>query len=93
MLDFFLVLGQIPGTNFTLTFNEVVLAALVLAAPAYFWLKGEKPQKPIITVWDSLVSYENRPLSLPVEWTPHKGAALQANTYVAWLNRHWRTSR
>ena len=93
MLDFFLVLGQIPGTNFTLTFNEVVLAALVLAAPAYFWLKGEKPQKPIITVWDSLVSYENRPLSLPVEWTPHKGAAQQANTNDTRITRHSQTTQ
>lgn len=93
MLDFFLVLGQIPGTDFQMTFNEIVILAVILAAPAYFWMRGEKPQKPFLTVWDSLISYENMSFTLPAEWTHRKGAALPANTYVAWLNRHWRITR
>jgi len=32
MLDFFLVLGIVPGTDFVLTFNEVLLASLSIVA-------------------------------------------------------------
>lgn len=35
MLDFLLVLGQIPGTNLQITFNELVIGA-ALAAIWYF---------------------------------------------------------
>jgi len=31
MLDFLLVLGQIPGTNFQITFNEIVVILLLAA--------------------------------------------------------------
>jgi hypothetical protein len=34
MLDFLLVLGQIPGTNFQITFYEYLLALLVVAVIA-----------------------------------------------------------
>lgn len=93
MLDFFLVLGQIPGTNFTLTFSEVLVIATLVGIASYAWIRGQEPQKPFLTVWDSLISYENVDFRLPSEWTHHKGAALPVSTYVAWLNRHWRITR
>jgi len=93
MLDFFLVLGQIPGTNISLTFGETIILAAVIAIAAFSWLRGNEPQKPFLTVWDSLISYENANFTQQVEWTRHKAAALPASSYVAWLNRHWRITR
>lgn len=93
MLDFFLVLGQIPGTSFILTFNEILVIAAILGVASYALLKGEEPQKPFLTVWDSLISYDDASFKLPVEWTHRKGVILPINTYVRWLNRHWRITR
>ena len=93
MLDFFLVLGQIPGTNLNLTFNQTIGLVVIVGVAGLAMLRGEEPQKPFLTVWDSLVSYENAHFKLPAEWTHHKASALPANTYVPWLDPHWRISR
>lgn len=93
MLDFFLVLGQIPGTNISLNFIETLLLVTIAVAAGVAWFRGNEPQKPFLTVWASLASFENAHFSLPVEWTRRKAAALPANSCVAWLNRHWRITR
>lgn len=43
MLNEFLVLGQVPGTNFQITFNELVIvfAAAALAAAAYLFYRNK----------------------------------------------------
>ena len=35
MLDFLLVLGQIPGTDLQITFNDYIL--LIMIGAAYYW--------------------------------------------------------
>jgi hypothetical protein len=37
MLDFFIVLGNVPGTNFFITFNEWLVAVLAMSA-VWFYL-------------------------------------------------------
>lgn len=39
MWDFLLVLGRVPGTDFVITFTEVIGFCLVLA---FFWLAWKK---------------------------------------------------
>ncbi|HEU5004486.1 MAG TPA: hypothetical protein VFT49_00135 [Candidatus Saccharimonadales bacterium] len=43
MLNFFLVLGLIPGTNFQITFNEIVLSVLVLVF-SYVAVSSRRPK-------------------------------------------------
>ncbi len=44
MLDFFLILGQIPGTNLQLTFSEFLLALLILA-PVIAWYDLDRAKR------------------------------------------------
>lgn len=68
MLDFLLVLGQIPGTDIQITFNELV----VLASLAAIWhfrrqlrrLAAAKKRQ--LAVWLRLKHWHRRQLSLPM---------------------------
>lgn len=68
MLDFLLVLGQIPGTNFQITFNEIV--ALVLAGGV--WYFRSQLRNLAIREYKALLDYlkqrywQHRQLKLPV---------------------------
>ena len=37
MLDFFIVLGQVPGTNIQLTFSEILIALEILSVGWFLW--------------------------------------------------------
>ena len=68
MLDFFLVLGLIPGTNFQITFNEIV-AVVSLAAIWYFRRQLRRQlvaQKQRLLVFWRLKYWQRKQLSLPV---------------------------
>lgn len=68
MLDFLLVLGQIPGTNFQITFNEII--ALVLAGGV--WYLRNQLKGLAIREYTAFLNYlkqhywQHRQLKLPV---------------------------
>jgi len=68
VLDFLVVLGFIPGTNFQITFNELVIVTLVVLV----WAYRRKLWQLAITQKHCLVAYlkqrywQHRQLSLPV---------------------------
>jgi hypothetical protein len=68
MLDFLLVLGQIPGTNFQITFYELVFVSLVLIG---WFFRGQLRRLAIakklqFIAWLKLKLWQRRQLSLPV---------------------------
>ena len=91
MLDFFLILGQIPGTNVRLTFSDIMLIALVLVGWAvHRLLVNPRAERPRPTVWDSLVRYEQpqfKSAPVPIHRTPQ---ALPANAWLGLSDRRWR---
>lgn len=105
MLDFLLILGQIPGTDFQLTFSEILLASLVILGFVY-WRAHKLPrlvrETPVIRL-SSLPNYEQLTLKLPgldleevspaAELTPHKDGVHPVDTWLLWLDRHWRIIR
>lgn len=94
MLDLFLILGQIPGTSYQLTFSDTMFIALALVTVLYWKYRAGAPEpkhRPLI--WESLVRYEQPELKLPAEPIRPKASAPPANTWLTWLNRHWRTIR
>jgi len=68
MLDFLLVLGQIPGTRFQITFYELIIFSLLftgwlLRAPLGRLAIAKQKQ---FIVWLKLKLWQRRQLSLPV---------------------------
>lgn len=94
MLDFFLVLGQIPGTNVRLTFSDIMLIGLALLSWAVFrFITDPKADRPRPTIWDSLVRYEQpqlKPAPSPIHRMPQ---ALPANDWLGLSDRRWRIVR
>lgn len=68
MLDFLLVLGQIPGTNFQITFTEFLVFCLLFIA----WLYRYRLRKAAICYWKKTLKrakqkmWARQQLSLPV---------------------------
>jgi hypothetical protein len=68
MLDLLLVLGQVPGTNFQITFYEIVSFCTILT----IWYFRRQLRRAFITAKDRLLAYlkqkawQRRQLSLPV---------------------------
>ena len=95
MLDFFLVLGQIPGTNFQITFNEIMIALLFMFVCYYYikaYRRSRQPQLPIIQL-SSLHSF-SYPISLkPVTPTRRIAEALQASMKLLRAARFARVGR
>lgn len=90
MLDFFLILGQIPGTSLNITFNELVFIAAAFGVYAYFLLKPEAKEKIQPLIWDSLVRYELPVLPLPIAQSDPNQPGQSIDAWRAWLGRHWR---
>lgn len=88
MLDFFLILGQIPGTDLTITFNEIVLA-FIFAWLTYVEFRPAKKSPQIRTIWDSLINYDIPDLK-PVVSLARNPASPAVNAWLAWSRRHWR---
>jgi hypothetical protein len=68
MLDFLLVLGLIPGTDFQITFYELVIISLVLIGWLFRapWLRLAVTKKKRLINWFRLKLWQHRQLSLPV---------------------------
>jgi hypothetical protein len=68
MLDFLLVLGLIPGTDFQITFYELITISLVLIG----WLFRAQlrrliaAKRQLFMTWFKLKLWQRRQLSLPV---------------------------
>jgi len=68
MLDFLLVLGQIPGTHFQITFYELILFSLLLMA----WLFRGQLRRLALAKKNQFITqlklklWQRRQLSLPV---------------------------
>ncbi len=90
MLDFFLVLGQIPGTNLVITFSELLVLAALFVVAACLVLKPEAKEYIRPTVWDSLVRYELPTLPLPFAQTGPNQPSQSIDAWRAWISRHWR---
>ncbi len=92
MLDFFLVLGIVPGTSFVLTFNEILLVfSLVVTA---LWLyAGRRPKisiKQEVAQLSRLHSFSYpipAKFSQPEEPTAHKAEVPLANIVLPHLSR------
>ena len=92
MLDFFLVLGQIPGTHITITFNEMLISALIFAGIVFWQYRSmRKPHEtPRLTVWDTLINYDVPELQLPAQPARPSFLGQSVNAWLAWRARHWR---
>lgn len=68
MLDFLLVLGQIPGTNFQITFYELIASGLFLAGWLFRMQLGRLAiaKKQQMIAWFKQKLWQRRQLSLPV---------------------------
>lgn len=69
MLDFLLVLGQIPGTNFQITFYEYSLAILSMAAVVFrrqLW-KLVLANKKQLTAYLRQKYWQHKQLKLPLQ--------------------------
>ena len=68
MLDFLLVLGQVPGTDVQITFNELVIGIILIAG----WIFRRQLRRMVKRWSANLTSYwlkrsqQRRQLSLPV---------------------------
>ncbi len=92
MLDFFLVLGIVPGTSFVLTFNEILLVfSLIVAA---LWLYGSR--RPKISIKQEMVQLSRlhsfsypipTKFSQPEEPTAHKVEVPLVNIVLPHLSR------
>ena len=96
MLDFFLVLGQIPGTNFDLTFNEIFLGVLIFTG-VFAWKSGLiiLPSRPVereVIQLSSLHSF-SYPAIQPVQSTDHKSLDLLVNAWRSRLSQALRLAR
>lgn len=89
MLNFFLVLGLIPGTNIQLTFNEILLVTILLVVS--FRLYGRRPKisiKQEIVQLSRLHSFSYPiPASPPVKSTVRKVEVLPINIVALHLGR------
>lgn len=95
MFNFFVVLGQVPGTNLQITFNEMLIVyGLIACGTIIYALRTPKLSAPkrLSRVYQlsQFPDYKNTYI-IPVQpATRPKAAALPANTYFSWLNQHWR---
>jgi hypothetical protein len=89
MLDFFLVLGQIPGTNIQITFDEILFA--VLLAGIYLYVRIEsRPDRPRVeTIQLSQLHGFSYPIGFKpaVRLTRRKAAVLLVNTFFHRLSQ------
>lgn len=98
MLNFFLVLGLVPGTNFQLTFGEIIFLGLALALFTwrFFARHGHVADatQPVIQL-SRLHSFSYPIASQPVQAVPihRKVAALLIDTFVQHLGQAVRRFR
>lgn len=95
MLNFFLVLGQVPGTNIQLTLSEILLFCLTVFVWLFFHVhRAAQPEpRPRPTIWESLVNYETPAFRLPVVSTQRTIAVQTIDNWLLWLDRRWRIVR
>lgn len=91
MFNFFLVLGLVPGTNFQITFNELVFGMFVLTVAYYVYHHQQQSKEKAVKViqYSRLHSF-SYPVSAqlaPELQIARKVAALLANTFSLRLNQ------
>jgi len=95
MLDFFLVLGQIPGTDIQITFSEFLLAVSIIA-PLVLWYDVDHAKKLRADViqFSSFHSF-SYPLDASQEGLLIRRKALSPRLSASWqsLSQLWRTVR
>ena len=101
MLNFFLVLGLVPGTNFQITFNEVVFAVIAMLAayyisPARQIYRRHQNSKVVampIVQYSNLHSFSYPAKLAPEEQIDRKVVAPLIGTFVLRLNQAVRLAR
>ncbi len=88
MLNSLLVLGRVPGTNFQITFGELIIfcsgAILWLYASRRHQLQSQSQFLPVIL----FSSLNDQATSKPAaRLTLHKALILQLDTWLVWLVR------
>lgn len=97
MFNMFLVLGQVPGTNFQISFNELIIACLLVAV-FLFARSYKRPQivsRRLTGVYQlSRFNEYKETLVIQAGRSPHrKVSTLPANIWLHWLGQHWRIVR
>lgn len=95
MLDFFLVLGQIPGTNFQITFNEIIFSLLIMWVIYHVVraiLAHSKPKRQVIQL-SSLHSFSYPITAKPATPTHRIIEVLLASIHLAREARLQRAAR
>ena len=97
MLDFLLVLGQIPGTSFQLTFNDIVAVCTVGFAIVWFIkrqpAKGNQTTAPRVLQLSTLEIPRSQIATPSGQQLLRTSAVPQLDIWFAWLNRHWRINQ
>jgi len=94
MLEYLLVLGQIPDTNLVLSFEQVLLMALVLDCLA-IWNRHlvrrslHAPYRLMLLRRKAIWRLRLMGFSQLVRLTPRRVAAPQARTFARQLQRNW----
>ena len=98
MLDFLIVLGQIPGTQYQLDFYEIVagvFAILVITSAR----RRYRSAKTFLTInrfiWleVKILRRRGRPPKLLALWIDHTNPAPQVSIWLGWIGRHVRPVR
>jgi len=87
VLDFFLVLGQIPDTNIQITFSEMLLVNLVLLGALFYVYYSRPTERPQLDIRLSRLHGFSYPIGLnsPVEPTRRRVVTLPINTWLGHL--------
>lgn len=91
MLNSLLVLGLVPGTNFQITFSELMVLCFASALVLYGRHRYLASQAPSYL---PVVMYSELTMQKPaVQLTPHKALILQVDSALVWLYRSLRQAR
>ncbi len=91
MLNSLLVLGLVPGTDFQITFSELMIFCLALTLAFYSRHRYLASQTPSYL---PALMYSELAIQKPVaQLTPHKALILQVDNALVWLYRSLRQAR
>lgn len=88
----FIVIGEIPGSNYLLNYQQILLAAgLIIGAPCLYSIsrraiKRHWLHKGIATSAEAVRQITEHAKPLTAQLIGHTAVALQANTSADWLN-------
>ena len=89
MLDFLLVLGLVPGTNFQITFAELV--AIYITVPLLWAVRKQilhiYPRRTANNMLIYMQFRKGQQLRLPLRQTRHIVSGLRADVFSRWLDQ------